>query len=247
MKTTTQIKKNPSAKTFLDHLDELRGKLLISFIAFVGFSVIFSFFTDPFLKHMTKPVGQLIYTSPADAFFAQIMIALLGGFILTLPILLFQVWSFVAEGLKENESRYVLAYAPASAVLFVLGGAFAYFITIPFALKFLLGFSNDYIVPMITVNSYVSFIVTLVLAFGVVFELPLVLMFLTKIGIATPAFLTQKRRHAFIIILIVSAVITPPDVVTQIIMAGPLMVLYEIGILVSKMVYREKMLRENMP
>ena len=181
MKTTTQIKKSHSPKTFLDHLDELRGKLLISFIAFICFSFIFSFFTDPFLKHMTKPVGQLIYTSPADAFFAQFAIALLGGFVLTLPILLFQVWSFVAEGLKEHESRYVLAYAPASAVLFLLGGSFAYFITIPFALEFLDRFSSDYVVRMITINNYVSFIVTLVLAFGVVFELPLVLMFLTKI------------------------------------------------------------------
>ena len=121
----------------------------------------------------------------------------------------------------------------------MLGAVFAYFVTIPISIRFLLSFSTDLIVPMITVKSYISFVGTMLLAFGVIFELPLVLMFLTKIGIATPAFLMQKRKHAIIIILVVSAFITPPDFITQLIMAVPLVILYEVGIVASKLTYRE--------
>jgi len=133
----------------------------------------------------------------------------------------------------------VRIFGPCSLFLFFLGGIFAYFVIIPISIHFLLSFSTPSIVPMITIKSYVSFVVTMLLAFGVVFELPLVLMFLTKIGVATPAFLVQKRKYAVVIILIVSAFITPPDCVTQILMALPLIVLYEAGIIISKITYRK--------
>lgn len=229
--------RSSKSATFFEHLDELRGYAVKSIAAVVLASCVTYFFTDPILAFLVKPAGKLFFLSPADAFLAHLGLALWLGFFLALPFVIYQVWLFFSSGLKENEQRYVLIFTPLSILTFFIGGCFAYFIMVPIALKFLLGFSSEYMVPMITVGNYVSFVGTLILAFGVLFELPLILMFLTKIGIATPEFLIQKRRVAIIAILILSAVITPPDCITQVIMAGPLVVLYEIGIFASKLVY----------
>jgi len=234
------MKRQTSDLSFVDHLEELRGRLIKSVLAMVCASGVVYIFIDQILEFFIKPVGKLVFTSPADAFLARVTLTLFTGFFLALPIILYQVWSFIAVGLKEEETKYVYFFAPCSLVLFIVGGVFAYSVTIPIAIRFLLSFSSDFVVPMITIKSYISFVGTMILAFGVVFELPLVLMFLTKIGIATPAFLSQKRRFAVVLILIVSAIITPPDIITQLIMAGPLIILYEIGIIVSKVGYKRK-------
>ncbi len=233
------MSENPRHLSWGGHLDELRGRLLKIIITVVLMSIIVYRFIDKILVFIIKPVGQLVFTSPADAFLARITLVFFVGLFLSFPVTLYQIWKFVAVGLKQTEIKYVYFFGPCSFFLFVLGGLFAYFITIPISIRFLLSFSSDFIVPMITIKSYISFIGTMILAFGVVFELPLVLMFLTKIGIATPDFLAQKRRYAVVLILIVSAIITPPDIITQLIMAGPLIVLYEVGILVSRITYRE--------
>ena len=228
----------PKEASFFDHLDELRGRLIKSVLAVIAAGGFFYLFIDQALEIIIKPVGRIVFTSPGDAFTARVMLAFLGGFFLALPVILFQVWRFVAGGLKEHEIRYIRFFGPCSLVLFFFGGIFAYFVFIPISVRFLLSFSTASIVPMITIKNYMSFVVTMLLAFGVIFELPLILMFLTKLGIATPEFLVQKRRHAIVIILIVSAFLTPPDCVTQLIMAAPLMALYEAGIIVSKLTYR---------
>lgn len=224
--------------SFLDHVGELQTRLIKSIVAIFVASCLFYIVIDEVFAVLVKPVGQLVFTAPGEAFVARIMLTLFGGFFLALPVVLYQAWQFVAAGLKEYETRYIKFFAPCSFFLFVIGSLFAYFITVPISIRFLLSFSSDSIVPMITVKNYISFVGTMVLAFGVVFELPLVLMFLTKIGIATPAFLTQKRKHAVVLILIVSAFITPPDFITQLIMAVPLIILYEAGIIASKLTYR---------
>jgi len=223
--------------SFYEHLEELRNRLIKSVLAVILATVCFYLFVDQFLALMIQPVGRLVFTAPGEAFIARMMLALFGGLVLALPIVLYQIWSFVAAGLKEREVKYIKFFAPFSFILFISGVLFAHFIAVPISIRFLLSFSTDIVVPMITVKSYISFVVTMFLAMGVVFELPLVLMFLTKIGIASPAFLMDKRRHAIVIILIVSAIITPPDFITQLIMAGPLIILYEIGIFMSKFVY----------
>jgi sec-independent protein translocase protein TatC len=227
-------------QSFFDHLDELRGRLLKAGVAVCAAAVLFYTKIDFFLSWITRPVGYVVFTSPGDAFWARMTLTLWGGLFLAFPFVLYQIWQFVAAGLKEQEQQYIKIYAPVSMALFALGGAFGYFMVVPFALEFLMGFASDMMRPMITVQSYIGFISSLVLAFGVVFELPLVLMFLTRIGIATPEFLIQKRRHAYIILLIVSAVITPPDYITQLLMAAPLIGLYELGIVVSKWSYNRK-------
>ena len=226
--------------SFFGHMDELRNRLIKSAVAVVISAGIVSIYIDEILEFIIKPVGKLVFTSPTDAFVAQIILIFLGGFLLALPVVLYQAWCFLATGLKEQERTYIAIFAPFSILLFIVGALFAYTVAIPISFQFLLGFSSEYIVPMITIKSYISFVGTMILAFGVIFELPIVLIFLTKIGIATPAFLEQKRKHAIVLIFIMSALITPPDIITQVILSVPLIVLYEIGIICSKMVSLSK-------
>ncbi|MBZ0166217.1 MAG: twin-arginine translocase subunit TatC [Candidatus Omnitrophica bacterium] len=226
---------------FWDHVDELRSRMLISLVAVAIAAIVFYQVVDPVLRFVIKPVGRLVFTSPADAFIARLLLTALGGFIIAMPIVLYQTWVFIALGLREKEKKFVRVYGPLSVLFFFAGLAFAYYVALPISLKFLLGFSSDWLVPMITVKSYVTFFMSLVLAFGVIFELPIILIFLTAIGIATPEFLVQKRRHAIVIILIVSAVITPPDIITLLIMTLPLVFLYEIGLMASRITYRRKL------
>lgn len=226
---------NPDELSLRGHFDELRSRLLKSFIAVVIAACLFYPFVDRFLAFLIKPVGKVVFTSPADAFVVRLMLLICAGVVLALPVVVYQLWQFVAAGLKEDEKKHVRFFAPASFVLFIAGSVFGYWVIIPVGMKFFLSFSTESIVPMITLPNYISFIVTLVLAFGLCFQLPLILMFLAKIGIVTPAFLVQKRKHAIVLILIASAILTPsPDAISQMLMAGPLLVLYELGVVASK-------------
>ena len=227
--------------SFFDHLDELRSRLIKIFLCIFVAAVVAYQFIDQILFNLIHPVGHLIFTSPAEAFTTRFALTLWAGVFLSSPLIVYHIWKFVACGLKEHEHKYIIFYGPLSLIFFLMGVFFAYFLIIPISITFLLSFSSDLLVPMITVKSYISFVGTLILSFGVIFELPLVLMFLARIGIATPAFLEQKRSHAIVLILIVSAILTPPDLITLFLMAAPLVILYEIGIIVVKMTYRPKM------
>lgn len=229
------MRRNPDDLSFIGHLEELRARLIKSLLAVLVAACLFYAFIDRILAALIQPVGKVVFTSPSDAFVARITLAFYGGVVLAMPVILFQIWRFVAAGLKENEKKHIFLFAPFSFLLFVSGGCFAYGIMIPVSLRFLLSFSSAFIVPMITIKNYISFVGMMILAFGITFELPLVLVFLTKMGIVTPPFLVQKRRHAVVLILVVSALVTPPDAVTQIIMAVPLMILYEIGIIACRL------------
>ncbi len=229
------ISRKESSMTVFEHIDELRARLVQIFAAVILCSAVSYVFVDHILAFITEPVGNLVFTAPSDAFLARIVLALFAGCLISFPFTLFHVWRFVGLGLRPQEAKRILFYGPCSLFLFLAGGVFAYFVIIPIALNFLLGFSTENIVPMITIKNYVSFVGTLILAFGVVFELPLVMLFLSHIGIATAEFLQQQRRYAIVIILILSAIITPPDFVTQLMMAGPLIILYEIGLLIIRL------------
>jgi sec-independent protein translocase protein TatC len=233
------MRKNPNEFTFWEHLDELRSRLVKIIITICCACIASYSFVDPLLSYLIKPVGHVAFTSPADAFVAKVLLTIVLGILLSSPIVVYQIWKFIATGLREAERRYIKIFGPLSLIFFLCGAAFGYFVAIPISLNFLLGFATDQIVPMITINNYISYIGSLVIAFGVVFEMPLVLMFLAKIGIATPEFLIQKRRYSIVLIFIVSAIFTPPDVVSQMVMAVPLLILYELGIVFAKLATKE--------
>lgn len=229
------VSKTDPGQSFFGHLDELSARLLRSLIAVIAGALITSPFSDRLMAYLIRPVGEVVFTSPADAFTARLILVVLTGAVLALPWITYEIWSFVCVGLKPAEQRAVRIFGPLSLMCFLAGVIFAYTVVIPFSLRFLLQFATPEIRPMITITRYVNFLATMLIAFGVLFELPLVLMFLTRIGVATPEFLKQKRRHAVVLILILSAVITPPDVVTLAMMAGPLILLYELGVMFSRM------------
>jgi sec-independent protein translocase protein TatC len=191
---------------------------------------------------LIAPAGQLVFTAPADAFSAYMMVGSIMALLIASPYIVYQVWAFVGGALKPAEKKFVLIFAPLSLLFFLSGAAIAYFIAVPRAYKFLMSFSSDYLVPMVTVKNYLGFLGHMILAFGVAFELPLILAFLAKIGIASPEYLRQKRRHAIIIILIVAVILAPPDIMSMLLLAVPLVILYEVGIVFVKFFYKHKTL-----
>lgn len=232
---------------FWEHLEELRGRIIRSIAALVIASCFFYQYVDDLIPFLLHPIGRLVFTYPGEAMVAYFTLTLLGGVLIASPYLIYEIWAFASEGLKPNERRAILLYGPCSLVFFLAGVFFALEFILPITIKLFLSYSSDFIVPMISISQYVSFVGTLCLAFGLVFELPLLILFLTKIGIVTPEFLGQKRRHAIVAIFIVSAILTPPDYVSQFLMAVPMMGLYELGVIFSKMVYRPKKLIGNSP
>ena len=216
--------------TAVDHLDELRSRILKSLAVFMLFTILLYSFSDALLFLLAKPVGSLLIIEPAEAFVSYIKVALWGGFFFASPFILYQAWAFVVSGLREHEKKYLAFFLPVSFSLFCAGGAFGLFLIIPLGIRLLLSFGSEYMQPMITVSKYISFVGTLTLVFGLVFQLPIVLLFLTKAGIVSTLALRRKRKHAIVGIFILAAIITPPDVISQLSMALPLIVLYEIGL-----------------
>jgi sec-independent protein translocase protein TatC len=232
---------------FTSHLEELRKRLITCFVAVaIGFCACYAFkeylfeiLMQPLLLAM-PPEDKLVYTGLPEAFFTYLKVAFLAGIFLATPVLMYQFWLFVAPGLYEKEKRWVIPIAFLSSVFFVGGALFGYFIVFPFGFEFFLGFASDAIRPLPSMKEYFAFSTKLLIAFGVVFELPLFVTFLAKLGIVDVPFLATKRKYALLLFFVFAAILTPPDVITQCMMAGPLMVLYEIGIIGARIFGKKK-------
>jgi sec-independent protein translocase protein TatC len=232
---------------FSSHLEELRTRLIRVFIAVgVGFVIAFGFkerlfkiLVLPLVKVM-KDGETLIYTGLPEAFFTYLKVAFLAGLIVASPIILHQFWMFVAPGLYKNERRMMMPIVLLSSFFFIGGALFGYFVVFPWGFKFFLGFATDTIRPLPSMKEYFGFSAKLLLAFGLVFELPLVLTFLAKLGIVSVDFLKKNRKYAVLLFFAGAAILTPPDVVTQVLMALPLMALYEVSIIGAKIFGKKK-------
>ncbi|MDZ7315526.1 MAG: twin-arginine translocase subunit TatC [candidate division KSB1 bacterium] len=229
--------------SFWEHLEELRWTIIRSLIGvFIGMIICFIFQKQviDFLRAPAPEDLKLIYLSLPEGFVIYIKVAMFGGLIIALPYVVYEFWKFIVPGLLEKERKLVPPIAFATVLCFIAGGAFAYYIMIPFAIKFLLSFQTDYLSAMITIGKYLGFVVTMILAFGVVFELPVLSFLLSKMGLLTPGFMREYRRYAYVLIFILGALVTPPDVMSQLMLAIPLIVLYEISIFVSAIVVRRR-------
>ncbi|MFO8032802.1 MAG: twin-arginine translocase subunit TatC [Desulfohalobiaceae bacterium] len=231
----------------LEHLGELRSRLFRALAAaFLGMLAcyvfakqIFDWLMEPLYKAL--PEGStMIYTAPHEAFFIYIKTALVAGIFLTSPYIFHQFWLFIKPGLYPHERKYLIPISFCSALLFVGGGLFGYFVIFPFAYEFFMGFADIFVTPMITMREGFSFAIRILLAFGIVFELPLVIFFLSVLGLVNADMLRKKRKYMIIIAFMLSAVLTPPDLITQAFMAGPLVLLYEIGVLIAAVVGRKQ-------
>jgi len=233
---------------FTAHLEELRARL-IRIIAAVGIGFVICYaFKDQMFKIITNPLAKvlppksyIIYTGMTDAFFIYMEIAFFASLFLTSPYTLYQIWKFISPGLYPREKRYALPFILASTTLFVLGVLFGYFVVLPPAFSFFISFSNEFLKPLFSFKEYISLCLKFLLGFGVSFQLPVFLFFMAKIGIVNAKMLSRQRRYAILIIFIVAAILTPtPDPFNQTLMALPLMVLYEVGIILVRIAERTK-------
>jgi len=236
---------------FTEHLDELRKRLIIclaavgvGFVASYGFKEkLFIILTRPLIRVM-PPGDKLIFTGLPEAFFTYLKVAFLSGLILAAPVIIYEFWMFVSPGLYRREKRILIPIVLLSTVFFVGGALFGYFVVFPYGFKFFMGFASDTIQPLPSMKEYLGFSSKLLLAFGLVFELPLAVTFLARLGIVSTPFLTKNRKYAILLFFTAAAILTPPDVVTQIMMALPLMLLYEISILGAR-IFGKKRDAEN--
>ena len=180
------------------------------------------------------------YLSLPEAFFTRMYIAFVAGVFAVSPYIFYQIWAFIAPGLYDEEKRYVIPIAVLSALFFIGGGAFCYFIVFPYAFNFFVSFATAEIVVMPKISDYLGFVLKLLMAFGLIFEMPLFALFLSHMGIISAASMRRVRRYAILVIFIVAAILTPPDVVSQLLMAGPMLILYEFSILVAAAFGRKK-------
>jgi sec-independent protein translocase protein TatC len=236
-----------------EHLVELRIRLTRSLIALgIGFGGCY-YYKDWIFDIVTRPLTQalpknsyLIYTGLTDAFFTYMKVAFFASLIITSPFILYQIWKFIAPGLLPKERKYVVPFVLTSTFLFISGVSFGYFIALPPAFKFFVSFNNQYLQAMLSFKDYLSLFVTFLLGFGLSFELPVFIFFLTKLGIVNAKMLSKQRRYAILVIFIVAAILTPsPDALSQVLMAIPLMFLYEVSIFVAKFAEKNKVTPEK--
>jgi len=231
--------------SFLEHLEELRWRLIYSFIGIVIGTILSWIFIDylinVILLQPAKNAGiDLQNLKPFGQVFVYLEVAIICGLVLSIPNVFYQFWKFIAPALKEKERKYISSIVVFSSLCFIIGIVFAYFVMLPISLDFASQFGTKDINNQFAINEYLSVIISVMLGAGVVFELPMVTYFLTKIGILTPMFMSKYRKYAIVVILILSAFLTPADIVSQIILAIPLSFLYEFSILISKAVYKKK-------
>jgi len=225
------------------HIAELRKRLAYSIGAlFVAFFVAFYFY-EPILEWMTLPLKEvlpddsyMIATGVPEVFFTAVKVSLFSGFLLALPFILYQFWLFIAPGLYEHEKRYVWPFVFFASGMFFLGAAFAYYIVVPYGFAFLVNFAEQIVTVAPKINEYVGFFTKIMIGFGIAFELPVITLFLALLGLVDDHTLKSFFKYAIILIFVLAALLTPPDVVTQLLMAIPLIILYGVSILIAKIV-----------
>ncbi len=249
----------------MDHLGELRKRIIVSLIALgVTFAVAFNYSEEifgllmfplkynlefsvtklsmHFVQHNKLQSTKLVFLAPTEAFWMNLKVAFVAGILFALPVIFHQIWLFISPGLLPKEKKYVLPFIFFATALFLAGAAFCFLIVLPFAIGFLLTYKvGDFLMPMLSVGQYTDFCLKFILAFGVIFELPIAIIFLTKMGIVTPRMLAKNRKFAVLFAFIAGAILTPtPDAFNQTLMAIPIILLYEVGIWISPLFVKKK-------
>jgi sec-independent protein translocase protein TatC len=225
------------------HLAELRKRLGTSIgVLFVMFFVMFAFW-QPILEWMTTPLTEtlpkgssVVFTKIQEPFFTALKVAFFTGFMVSLPVIFWQLWMFVSPGLYDNEKKMVIPFVTGATLMFLIGASFAYYVVVPFGFTFLINFGTQLFTALPSIGEYVSFFTKLMIGFGLAFELPVITFFLASIGLITDSTLKEFFRYALVIIFLLSALLTPPDILTQFLMAGPMIFLYGVSIYIAKAV-----------
>ncbi|PUB14026.1 twin-arginine translocase subunit TatC [Paenisporosarcina sp. OV554] len=225
----------------VQHLEELRKAIIITLGIFLLFFLLAFIYVQDIYHLLVKDLPfKLALLGPSDILMVYLMIASVVALAATMPIAAHQVWRYISPGLTAKERKVTLAYVPALFILFIVGISFGYFILFPLVMSFLMSLSDDMFTTFFTTEKYFRFLLNMTLPFGFLFELPVVIMFLTSLGIINPYLLTKIRKYAYFVLIITSVIITPPDFISDILVIIPLLLLYESSITLSKFVYNRQ-------
>jgi sec-independent protein translocase protein TatC len=222
----------------LEHLEELRRRLLYSIAAVIVCSLaayyfaeeIFGFLAKPLLETLPEMQDKMVFTSLPEVFFVHIKVALFSGIVISVPVLFYQVWRFVVYALHKEEKRLFAPFLLLSSLFFITGAVFCYYVVFPWGFRFFLSYSSESIMPMITLKDYFKLVTRLILVFGCIFEMPILSAFLSRLGLLSPDWMRKNRKYTILFTFIIAAFLTPPDAVTQLMLAGPMLVLFEVSI-----------------
>ncbi|MDI7743613.1 twin-arginine translocase subunit TatC [Lysinibacillus fusiformis] len=242
---------NPKELTVIEHIEELRKRLLICAVFFVLALIVSFYFAKPIIKsiQLSEQAEQLTLNAfnVGDPLTVYLEVTFIVALIITSPIILYQLWAFITPGLHETERKATLKYIPYAFLLFIVGLAFAYYILLPNVMNFMMQLSNDLdIQQTIGINEYFGFLFKLVVPFGVIFELPVVMLFLARLGILNPQLMVKFRKYAYFVLFVIAVLVAPPDIISYIMISIPLFVLYEISIIIARIGFKKYQVAEEM-
>lgn len=233
--------KNEKNLTIVEHLTELRKRLIYSSIVLLVAVAVAYNYSEMIVKHIVDIAGNInfVFIAPAELLMSYVKIAVIGGFVVAGPFLVLQIWLFVSPGLTKSEKRTIAVSLFVGGIFFIIGVVFAYLIILPLMLQFFMGFQIEQIEEMISFSNYLTFVINTLLSFGIIFELPIVMVIFTKFHIIKVDFIKKNRKYAILLIFIAAAILTPPDVITQMLLAGPMILLFEMGVVFSSLVEKK--------
>ncbi|MBU4376995.1 MAG: twin-arginine translocase subunit TatC [Candidatus Omnitrophica bacterium] len=227
---------NEKTLSLVTHLEEFRRRIIYCLVAISAAGIFSYLYKEQILLLLIKPVEQVFFLTLPEALLAYLKISIVSGIILASPYIIYQIWAFTWSAFRPIEKRYIIIYGILSFLLFIAGVLFGYIVGLPAVIRFLLSFARDYLTPMISINKYINFCFIVIILSGLLFEFPLIIVFITSAGLVTIEKIAAKRKYIIVGIFAIATVLTPPDVVTQLFTAIPLYLLFEISILISRLV-----------
>lgn len=228
--TEQKLMDEVGSMSLIDHLGELRGRIIVALVAMIIGTVVSYYYVDDIIQILIAPAGKLYYTKPTEAFFTYMKISIISGLIVSSPVWFYQIWAFIIPALSKGEKKVTFLIVPSAISLFIIGVLFSYYLVLPTAIEFFIGFGTDGLQPLFSIGQYIDFVVGFIIPFGITFELPLIIVALGALGILSSQRVRKFRKIFILLAFIVGGAISPtPDMLSQTMIAGPMVLLYEIS------------------
>ncbi len=228
--TEQKLMDEAGSMSLIDHLGELRGRIIVALVAMIIGTVVSYYYVDDIIQILIAPAGKLYYTKPTEAFFTYMKISIISGLIVSSPVWFYQIWAFIIPALSKGEKKVTFLIVPSAISLFIIGVLFSYYLVLPTAIEFFIGFGTDGLQPLFSIGQYIDFVVGFIIPFGITFELPLIIVALGALGILSSQRVRKFRKIFILLAFIVGGAISPtPDMLSQTMIAGPMVLLYEIS------------------
>lgn len=228
--TEQKLMDEAGSMSLIDHLGELRGRIIVALVAMIIGTVVSYYYVEDIIQILIAPAGKLYYTKPTEAFFTYMKISIISGLIVSSPVWFYQIWAFIIPALSKGEKKVTFLIVPSAISLFIIGVLFSYYLVLPTAIEFFIGFGTDGLQPLFSIGQYIDFVVGFIIPFGITFELPLIIVALGALGILSSQRVRKFRKIFILLAFIVGGAISPtPDMLSQTMIAGPMVLLYEIS------------------